>query len=119
MSYKITSQCISCDRCRSVCPTGAIKITTDNRYWIDSNLCTNCVGAYSVSQCLAYCPTQDGCIPVPTDYWEWWFATHDRLIDKLTGTSQTDYWERWFNLYSQKLSEQLSKRKQKVVSVEA
>ncbi|MBD2357334.1 4Fe-4S binding protein [Tolypothrix sp. FACHB-123] len=118
MVYKITRQCISCGRCESSCPTGAIKIIAGDRYLIDSSLCTSCVGAYGVAQCAAECPIQDGCVKALTDYWESWFATHDRLVAKLKGTYQADYWERWFNLYSAKISEQFSKRKQDVVSLE-
>ncbi len=102
MAYTITSQCISCDRCLSVCPTNAIKVT-DGKHWIDSTLCTKCVGStYSVPQCVAGCPTYDGCIEQPSDYWESWFMTYNRLVGKLT--KKQDYWERWFDTYSQKFA---------------
>ena len=108
MTYKITSQCISCDRCISQCPTNAIKIVGD-RHWIDPSLCNNCANTtYSVPQCAAGCPTFNGCVPVQ-DYWESWFATYDRLVGKLQG--QSDYWERWFNTYSQKMTPQVQSHK--------
>jgi ferredoxin len=117
MAYKITSQCISCDLCLSVCPTGAIKIVDGNR-WIDPALCTNCVGSiYTVPQCKAGCPTCDGCVKQPSDYWEGWFANYNRVLGKLT--NKEDYWERWFNCYSQKFSEQLQKRQPQVIEAKA
>lgn len=106
MAYKITSNCISCDLCKNVCPTNAIKIF-DNHPWIDPELCTNCVDSiYSVPQCKAGCPTYDGCVKETSeDYWENWFDTYKSLVSQLT--NKTDYWENWFNIYSQKYSEQL------------
>ncbi|MEA5620130.1 4Fe-4S binding protein [Cronbergia sp. UHCC 0137] len=108
MAYKITSQCISCHLCKSVCPTGAIKETNGN-HWIDSELCNNCVGSiHTVPQCKAGCPTVHGCVKQPGDYWEGWFANYNRVLAKLT--NKQDYWERWRNTYSQKFSEQLQKQ---------
>jgi hypothetical protein len=73
----------------------------DERPWIDPNLCKNCVDTvYTVPQCKASCPTYNGCVKQPNDYWESWFATYDKLIAKLT--NQQDYWDRWFDCYSQK-----------------
>ncbi|ARV60634.1 ferredoxin [Nostocales cyanobacterium HT-58-2] len=107
MAYKITSKCISCKLCLSACPTGAIKIV-DNRHWIDPNLCTNCHGTvYSVPQCVASCPTSDGCVKEHRDYWEGWFATYNKLVTKLT--KKQDYWDNWYSLYSQKFSKQMQK----------
>jgi ferredoxin len=115
MAYKITSQCISCDRCLSACPTDAIK-TLNGRHWIDPELCKDCTNtAYSVPQCAAACPTANGCIPAPTDYWEWWFASYSRTVNKLKG--KQDYWERWFNSYSEKFSNTLSPRERPVLGV--
>ncbi len=105
MPYKITSDCISCNLCQSVCPNGAIK-TVNGNLWIDSELCTNCANTiYTVPQCKAVCPTSNGCHKQPTDYWESWFQTYNRVRAKLT--KKQDYWENWFNLYSQKFSERL------------
>jgi ferredoxin len=116
MAYTITSQCISCKLCLSVCPTDAIKVGEDGKRWIDPELCTNCVGSiHSVPQCKAGCPTCDGCVKVPSDYWEGWFAHYNRVIAKLT--KKQDYWERWFNCYSQKYSEQLQKRQGEILGV--
>ncbi|WP_413175888.1 4Fe-4S binding protein [Anabaena azotica] len=107
MAYKITAACISCKRCLSVCPTGAVKIV-DGNHSIDSELCTNCAGGiYTVPQCKAVCPTVDGCVKEPSDYWESWFVKYNRVIAKLT--NKQDYWECWYNTYSQKFSEQLQK----------
>ncbi|MBW4631052.1 MAG: 4Fe-4S binding protein [Iphinoe sp. HA4291-MV1] len=115
MAYKITSKCISCKLCLSACPTGAIKIV-DGSYWIDPNLCTNCGGtAYSVAQCVASCPTYDGCVQEPKDYWESWFTTYNKLIAKLT--KKQDYWDNWYNFYSQKFS--LAMQKHQASRVEA
>ncbi|MBD2360823.1 4Fe-4S binding protein [Anabaena minutissima FACHB-250] len=116
MAYQITSQCISCKLCLSVCPTGAIKIAEDGQHWIDTELCTNCVGGiHTVPQCKAGCPTCDGCVKVPSDYWEGWFANYNRVIAKLT--KKQDYWDRWFNCYSQKFSDQLQKHQGEILGV--
>ncbi|MBD2294306.1 4Fe-4S binding protein [Anabaena sphaerica FACHB-251] len=108
MAYTITSQCISCKLCLSVCPTGAVKIV-DDHYLIDSELCTNCVGSiHTVPQCKAVCPTANGCVKQPSDYWESWFSKYNSVLAKLT--NKQDYWECWYNTYSQKFSEQLKKQ---------
>ncbi|MBD2138726.1 4Fe-4S binding protein [Anabaena sp. FACHB-1237] len=107
MAYKITAECISCKRCLSVCPNGAITMV-DNQHHIDAKLCTNCAGSiHTVPQCKAVCPTYDGCVEETTDYWESWFKKYNQLIAKLT--NKQDYWECWYKTYSQKFSEQLQK----------
>jgi len=117
MAYKITSQCISCKLCASVCPVGAIKII-DGNHWIDPDLCTNCVDTvYSVPQCKAGCPTCNGCKKQPNDYWESWFDTYNNIVKNLK--KEPDYWETWFNCYSQKYSEQLQKNQQQQAIIEA
>jgi ferredoxin len=108
MTYKITNKCISCDLCLTVCPTGAIKVINGER-WIDPNLCTNCIGSiHTVAQCAAGCPTCDGCVKEPLNYWDGWFDSYKKSIDKLT--KKDNYWERWFNRYSQNYSQQLNKK---------
>jgi Pyruvate/2-oxoacid:ferredoxin oxidoreductase delta subunit len=114
MSYTITNQCIRCDRCRPLCPTGAIQ-RQDDRLWIDASRCDGCQGAYSVAQCRAVCPTNGGCEPVarvaaapgaPTpDYWQRWFARYDYLAFTLKQAQQSDYWRRWFDTYSQTIAD--------------
>jgi ferredoxin len=115
MTYTITNQCIGCDRCLSACPTGAIQ-KEETQFWIDSSLCNNCVGFYSVAQCAAACPTNQGCIPGATtvfsqlgltatgEYWERWFDTYNRLVARLHRTQHSTYWEQWFDVYSQKVA---------------
>jgi ferredoxin len=115
MAYKITSQCISCNLCLSACPNGAVKMV-DDRPWIDPNLCKNCNDTvYTVPQCQAGCPTCNGCVKEPADYWEGWFANYNRVVAKLK--NKPDYWENWFNCYAKQFSEQLSRHQgEKVVS---
>jgi ferredoxin len=124
MSYTITSQCISCDRCLSTCPTQAIQ-TKGNHYWIHPDLCNNCAGSYGVPQCWAVCPTNDGCVSGataafrmgyalsdPTEYWNRWFDTYNHLIFQLHQPPQDSYWEHWFDRYSQKLATLIQSRKE-------
>ncbi|OKH24446.1 4Fe-4S ferredoxin [Hydrococcus rivularis NIES-593] len=113
MTYQITSECIECDRCQTQCPTGAIE-TLNGKPFINPNLCNDCVGYYSVPQCMAVCPTNRGCVPsidtliqpkqIQTDYWESWFDIYDRAIAQLKARKQTKYWHRWFSLYSQEIA---------------
>ncbi|HEY9624433.1 MAG TPA: 4Fe-4S dicluster domain-containing protein [Crinalium sp.] len=125
MAYTITSQCIACDRCRSVCPTNAVK-RDGTSFWIDINLCNNCVNAYSVPQCWASCPTDTGCMSFMSgvtavasqkpssqteqhsaDYWESWFTTYDRMVSRLRTAKRSEYWQQWFDAYAKVLSKQL------------
>lgn len=57
MSLLISEECINCDLCRPECPNEAIS-AGDNHYNIDPNLCTECVGHYDESQCVAVCPVE-------------------------------------------------------------
>lgn len=118
MTYMITSQCIECHRCESLCPTGAIT-RNEQQYQINSERCNDCVGHYSVPQCWAVCPTNGGCIPSlaivrPSlavqpagDYWNTWFTTYNRLVSQLKAPPAADYWQHWFDTYSQAVSKQL------------
>ncbi len=118
MTYVITDKCIGCHRCETICPTGAIA-QTNHSYQINSELCNHCVGHYAVPQCWAACPTNDGCVSdivfatrytIPQavgDYWETWFSTYNRMLERLKSAKQPDYWQRWFDMYSQTLSNQL------------
>ncbi|MCX6055712.1 MAG: 4Fe-4S binding protein [Chloroflexi bacterium] len=55
MSYKITSDCISCGACEAECPEGAISQGAD-LYIIDPLLCKDC------GSCADVCPTSS-CVP--------------------------------------------------------
>ena len=55
MSLYITDECINCDVCEPECPNGAISMGADI-YIIDPNLCTECVGHFTTSQCVEVCP---------------------------------------------------------------
>ena len=68
---------------------------------------------FTLPQCKASCPTVDGCVKQPSDYWESWFATYNRVLAKLT--NKQDYWENWYKSYSQKFSEQLQKHQGEAV----
>jgi len=117
MTHIITSQCINCHRCDSICPTGAIT-QNDSQHQINPERCNDCVGYYAVPQCWAACPTNAGCIAnlaslrspaaqSTSPYWDTWFETYDRLVARLTTTAQPDYWHRWFDRYTQALTQQL------------
>lgn len=114
MTYTITNKCIDCNACASSCPTGAITKNSNGKFAVDPDLCNDCSGAYSVAQCMASCPTYNGCqitlssliqsVKTSSDnYWDTWFATHRRLLQRLETQHQTQYWRHWFDTYSQKL----------------
>ena len=133
MTYTITSQCISCDRCLSICPTNAIQ-SNGQTYWIDANRCNRCVGHYSVPQCWSACPANEGCVPFTagvtavemastsepsSDYWDSWFTAYNRMIARLKASQQSDYWRQWFDSYSEILAKQLQSHRSRTVSVDA
>jgi Fe-S-cluster-containing dehydrogenase component len=118
MTYIITSQCIECHRCESICPTGAIT-QNEQAYQINAERCNGCVGHYAIPQCWAACPTNSGCVanlaaiarsPLTdsaNDYWHHWFDTYDRLVSRLRANPSSDYWHHWFDTYSQILAQHL------------
>jgi ferredoxin len=63
MAYMITDECINCGACEPECPNQAIS-AGDERYMIDPERCTECMGHYDESQCAAVCPV-DCCVPDP------------------------------------------------------
>jgi DNA-binding transcriptional regulator YiaG/Pyruvate/2-oxoacid:ferredoxin oxidoreductase delta subunit len=62
MPYSINKDCVQCSDCISQCPTGAIKMREDGRYWIDPTLCNQCEGYYPEPKCLSMCPVDS---PMP------------------------------------------------------
>lgn len=64
MPYSINKECIQCNDCISRCPTGAIQMMEDGRYWIDPTICNQCEGYYPEPQCLSICPV-DSPMPLP------------------------------------------------------
>ncbi len=75
MAYKITDDCISCGVCAAECPNQAIS-EGETIFVIDSEKCTECVGAHESSKCAEVCPV-DACVPDPEHQ-----ETHDQLLDK-------------------------------------
>lgn len=63
MALKITEECINCAACEPECPNEAISMG-DEIYEIDPEKCTECVGHFEESQCVAVCPV-DACVPDP------------------------------------------------------
>ena len=110
MGHQITTNCINCDRCRPLCPTGAIQTNNHQGLYIDSSLCNDCTGHYGTPQCASVCPTNQGCVSIHNteDYWENWFSRYERLVKNLKNGEKTHYWETWFDTYSEKLSSLIS-----------
>jgi len=75
MAYRITEECINCGACEPECPNAAIS-AEEERYMINPEKCTECVGFHDESQCAAVCPV-DACVPDP-DHKE----TKDQLMAK-------------------------------------
>jgi ferredoxin len=61
MALMITDECINCDVCEPECPNNAIS-QGEEIYVIEPAKCTECVGHYDESQCVAVCPVD--CIVV-------------------------------------------------------
>lgn len=75
MALMITDECINCDVCEPECPNSAISQGEDI-YLIEPAKCTECVGHYEESQCIAVCPVD--CIVIDPKHTE----SKDRLHDK-------------------------------------
>jgi ferredoxin len=63
MAFMITEECINCGACEPECPNQAIT-AGEERYIIDPDRCTECVGHFEESQCAAVCPV-DACVADP------------------------------------------------------
>ncbi|MDD8019945.1 MAG: YfhL family 4Fe-4S dicluster ferredoxin [Acidobacteriota bacterium] len=63
MAYKITEECINCGACEPDCPNQAIS-AGDERFEINPDKCTECVGYFDEPQCASVCPT-NACVPDP------------------------------------------------------
>ena len=55
MALLITEDCINCAACEPECPNSAI-IAGDDIFIVDAARCTECVGHFDESQCVAVCP---------------------------------------------------------------
>jgi ferredoxin len=75
MAMMITDECVACGVCEDECPNDAIS-EDDPIYVIDPDKCTECVGAFDESQCVAACPVE--AIVSDPDHKE----TKDQLLEK-------------------------------------
>ncbi len=55
MALLITADCINCAACEPECPNGAIS-AGDDIFVVNADKCTECVGHFDESQCIAICP---------------------------------------------------------------
>jgi ferredoxin len=78
MALLITDECINCAACEGDCPNSAIS-AGDDIFIIASDKCTECVGHFEESQCLAVCPVD--CIIVDASRTE----TREQLQEKYEG----------------------------------
>jgi ferredoxin len=84
MALLITDECINCDVCAPECPNEAI-FQGEEIYEIDPSLCTECVGHFDESQCVAVCPVD--CIvldPAHPESREQLYAKYLRLTKQPT-----------------------------------
>jgi ferredoxin len=63
MAKMITEECISCGACEPECPNEAIEQA--DPYKIDSEKCTECVGAFDSPKCMEVCPVDGVILPDP------------------------------------------------------
>lgn len=56
MALMITDECISCGLCINDCPNEAI--TEGEPFFINPELCTECVGFFDEPQCVNACPVE-------------------------------------------------------------
>jgi ferredoxin len=82
MALRITDECINCDVCEPECPNNAIS-QGDEIYVIDPAKCTECVGHYDESQCVAVCPVD--CIVVDPKHTESKEQLNEKFL-RLTAT---------------------------------
>lgn len=75
MALLINSDCIECAQCEDVCPNDGIS-RSDGIFVIDSEKCTECVGHFDESQCVAECPA-DCIVPDPQHA-----ESHEQLQEK-------------------------------------
>jgi len=75
MAFVVTEECINCGACEPECPNQAIT-AGEERYVIDHEKCTECVGHFEESQCAAVCPVD--CCVADADHKE----TKDELMAK-------------------------------------
>lgn len=75
MALRITMECINCTACEPECPNGAIS-SGDDVFVVDAGKCTECVGHFDESQCIAACPVD--CIVPDEDRVE----TREQLMEK-------------------------------------
>lgn len=57
MALLINDLCIACDVCLAPCPNKAIS-AGEEIFYINPELCTECVGHHAVSQCVKVCPVR-------------------------------------------------------------
>ncbi|MEW6456029.1 MAG: YfhL family 4Fe-4S dicluster ferredoxin [Acidobacteriota bacterium] len=75
MALYITEECINCGACEPECPNEAIH-AGDPVFIIESDKCTECVGHFPESQCVAVCPVD--CIKPDSNFQE----TKEQLLEK-------------------------------------
>jgi ferredoxin len=64
MAMMIVEECISCAACEPECPNTAIS-PGDAIFVINTELCTECVGAFDSPQCVTICPVEGSILPDP------------------------------------------------------
>jgi ferredoxin len=75
MALIITADCINCAACEPDCPNSAIT-AGDDIFIVAADKCTECVGHFEESQCIAVCPV-DCILPDPN-----WVETREQLQEK-------------------------------------